>query len=92
MKSVLQSNKECYVCKTVSNLEAHHCLHGAGNRKIADKYGYVVWLCREHHTGNNGVHFDRGLDLHLKRLGQAHFEENHGTREDFIRTFGRSYL
>ena len=31
-------------------------------------------------------------ELMLKRLAQEHFERNNGTREDFIRIFGRSYL
>ena len=90
-KSVIFENEECCVCGN-PHTEEHHIFFGTANRKLSDKYGYVVRLCPEHHRGNCGVHFNRELDLHLKRLGQAHFEENHGTREDFIRTFGRSYL
>lgn len=41
---------------------------------------------------NNGVHFNKELDLKFKRMAQEHFEENHGTREEFIREFDRSYL
>ena len=91
-KSVIHFDDCCYVCGSTYNLHTHHCLYGTSNRKLSDKYGYVVRLCQEHHTGNNGVHFNKELDLHFKQLAQKHYEENHGSREDFIRTFGRSYL
>lgn len=90
-KSVLQDNDYCYVCGSPYT-EEHHCLFGVSNRKLSDKYGYVVRLCPEHHRGNTGVHFNRELDLHLKRLAQKHFEEHHGNRDDFRRIFGKSYL
>lgn len=90
-KSVIQEGNECCVCGN-PNTEEHHVLFGTANRKLSDKYGYVVRLCPEHHRGNCGVHFDRGLDLHLKRLAQKHFEEHNGTRDDFRRIFGKSYL
>lgn len=50
-----------------------------------------VWLCARHHTSDYGVHFNKELDLKLKRMGQKKFEEKH-TREEFIRLFGRNYL
>lgn len=43
------------------------------------------------YTGDNGVHFNRRLDLYLKAIAQVKFEQEH-TREDFIKTFGKSYL
>lgn len=92
MKSVLQKEKECYVCGTTHNLHEHHCLYGTSNRKQAERYGLKVYLCQEHHTGGSGVHFNRGLDLKLKKLSQEYFEAHYGNREDFIRVFGKSYL
>ena len=59
---------------------------------MSEQYGMKVWLCQEHHTGNTGVHFNKELDLKLKRMGQEYFENHYGSREVFIRTFGRSYL
>lgn len=51
MKSILQTNKECYVCKTTYNLHLHHICYGVANRKISDKNGFVVYLCQYHHEG-----------------------------------------
>lgn len=44
----------------------------------------------------NGARADgryaKDIDTHLKRKAQEYYEENIGTRDDFIREFGRSYL
>ena len=93
MESVLQKVKECYVCSTTTNLHDHHVLFGTSNRKKSEKYGLKVWLCAYHHNmSNEGVHFNKILDRALKLKAQAYFEENIGTRDDFIREFGKSYL
>lgn len=57
-------------------------------------YGLTVRLCTDHHTGTAGVHGKDGKELRewCERFGQRKFEREHGTREDFIRLFGRSYL
>lgn len=100
-KSIIQSEKECFIeaystdgqrCVCNGALERHHCLHGTANRKLADQYGLTVWLCREHHTGNHGVHNDSILDNWLKQIAQKKFEEKCGSREDFMRIFGRNYI
>ena len=90
MKSILQTEKECFVCKTTYGLECHHVCFGNA-RKQSEQHGLKVWLCAEHHRGNSGVHFNRELDLSIKRFAQTEFEKTH-TREDFIRIFGKSYL
>lgn len=92
MKSIIQKNKECYVCGTTYGLHDHHIIYGTANRKQSEKYGLKVWLCQEHHTGSTGAHFNKDLDLHLKKLAQEHFEALYGARNEFIRVFGRSYL
>ena len=40
---------------------------------------------------NNSVHYNRDMDLELKRIYQKEYEKNH-TREEFIRLIGKSYL
>lgn len=56
-------------------------------------FNLTVKLCAEHHTGANGVHgTDTALRDDIERMGQTKFEHEHGTREDFMRLFGRSYL
>jgi len=39
-----------------------------------------------------GVHFNKELDTELKQLTQELWEEKNGSRQQFINTFGRSYL
>ena len=92
MDTVLQEVKECYVCQTTYNLHDHHIFFGTANRKQSEKYGMKVWLCQEHHTGNTGVHHNRGLDLHLKKVAQEKFEALYGANKSFISVFGRNYL
>lgn len=92
MESIIQKEKQCLVCGTTYNLHSHHCIYGTANRKQSEKYGLKVWLCQEHHTGNEGVHFNKEFDTYLKKLAQVHFEKTHGNREDFRRIFGKSYL
>ena len=75
-----------------SPVERHH-IFGASNRKHSEKYGYVIPLSPELHP--NGVHANdnaRQLDEILKKMAQAHFESHHGTRDDFRKIFGKSYL
>ena len=91
MKSILQDRKECLICRTTQNLECHHCIHGTANRKIADREGLWIWLCRMHHTGSLGVHNNRELDLKVIRYAQEKYEETH-TREEWRELFGKSWL
>lgn len=95
MNSVLQTKKECFFCKTTRNLHRHHVLYGSSNRTQAEKYGFTVYLCLNHHTnGGDAVHRNPNgpLDRYLKELAQKYWEDNNGTREEFIKTFGRNYL
>jgi len=93
-KSIVTDDMQhCLVCKTTSSIEIHHVFFGA-NRKKSTVYGLVVPLCYEHHRGTNGVHGKNGheLDLKLKRISQKKWENKHGSRERFIKYFGRNYL
>lgn len=82
---------ECVVCGR-PGADRHHIFFGTANRKKSEQYGYVIGLCREHHTGAHGIHFDREFDLSVKRIAQKNFEKRFGTRDDFRREFGKSYL
>lgn len=83
--------KHCFVCGC-SEVQIHHVFFGTANRKQSDRLGYIVPLCVRHHTGTEGVHNNRLLDLQIKQYAQRKFEEKDGSREDFIRIFGKSYL
>ncbi len=93
MESVIQETKECYVCHTTYGLHSHHIFFGTANRKQSELYGMKVWLCGHHHNlSNEGVHFNKTLDTHLKKLAQEQFEIRFGGREAFRKAFGKSYL
>ena len=90
-KRFQSKERECEVCGNPS-VHLHHVFGGCHNRKSSDKYYMMAWLCPYHHNMSDfGAHFDRNLDYELKRRYQAIFEE-YGTREDFMKIFGRSWL
>ena len=91
MKSILQEDTNyCFVCGRYGT-ERHHCIYGNANRKLSDKYGLIVGLCYNHHRGNEGVHFNRELDMELKQMAQKRFMEVY-PNEDFMKIFGKNYL
>lgn len=91
--SIIQKEKCCYVCGTTKNLQEHHIFGGA-SRKLSERDGLKVWLCLNHHTGPQGVHFNPELMDLLHRKGQLAYEAKIGTREEFMdsRNYGKSYL
>lgn len=93
MQSVVVDDTEhCVVCGS-PYIHIHHVFFGTANRKISDKFGYVIPLCQMHHTAQtHGIHFNKDLDIQWKRICQQHFESNTGNREAFIALFGRSYM
>lgn len=92
MKSLISNNKSCYVCGCPT-VHKHHIFYGTANRKQSEKYGCWVWLCPYHHNmSNDGVHFNRELDLQIKRECQERWEAEYGTREEFRNIFGKNYL
>ena len=53
----------------------------------------MIPLCHEHHTGGKqSAHLNARYDLMYKKMAQKAFEEKIGTREEFIKEFGRSWL
>lgn len=93
MKSIISNTRECIVCYSKVEIHKHHIYHGEGQRKISEREGCWCYLCATHHNSSKyGVHFDRDLDLKLKRECQEAWEHIRGSREEFIETFGRSYI
>ncbi len=97
MKSIMQADyNECYLCGangTMDYLHWHH-VFGGPNRKNSEKYGLKVRICgfKCHENGPKAVHKCKETADNLKAAAQRAFEEKHGTREDFMRIFGRNYL
>lgn len=91
MKSVFQSDKECYICHRYP-VHEHHIFFGPF-RKKSEKLGMKIYLCPAHHNmSDEGIHFNKNLDLTIKRMAQKYYEENIGSRTQFISDFGRNYL
>ena len=91
-KSIMQDRKVCYITGLARGLHKHHIYFGNGLRRVSEDNGFWVWLVGAlHNLSDAGVHFDRALDLRLKRECQRKYEETH-SREEFMELVGRSYL
>lgn len=95
--SIMQSRRECYVCRkkynvaTVAGLEEHHVLNGP-LRPMAERYGLKVWLCHRHHNEPGySAHFDHHLRLDLKKQAQRDFESLYG-HDRWMEETGKDYL
>ena len=105
LKSIFTSDlNKCavtHIYRGLRRIEVHH-VFGAANRRRSTQYGYVIPLVAEIHP--NGASASdkecqrltgltlKELDLRLKQECQYHYEKHHGTRDDFIKEFGRNYL
>lgn len=92
--SIIQFNKECYVCHKKTGLHRHEVFYGSANRKKSLEDGCTVYLCGYHHNlSSEGVHQNHDLDLKLKRLGEIcwleYYKKDVG---DFIARYGKNYL
>lgn len=84
----MREKKECEICGRYGYLDEHHLIEGHGLRKLSDKYGLVINICRICHKN---IHNKKELQEWSKRTGQKLFERKH-TREEFIKIFGKDYL
>ena len=95
VKSILTDDlNHCYVTGN-DNVAIHHVFPGKGRRKLCEKYGFIVPLTPVlHNMSSISVHSNpnKGLDLQLKQECQRYFEAYYGSRSEFIRLFGKSYL
>lgn len=92
MKSILQESKQCWVCGKTYDLAEHHVFEGTARRKQSEKYGMKIWLCHYHHNmSDEGIHFNKELDIEVKQMAQRKFEETH-TRSEWRQAFNKSWL
>ena len=89
-KSILSDDQEkiCYLCGAYGNMEVHH-IFGGSVRQTCDKHGLVVHLCPQCHKRLHDHGENKQL---LHEIGQQAYEDQIGTREQFIEEFIRSYL
>lgn len=89
MRSILQSQYEeaCYFCGSKNRLEEHH-IYGGSNRKVSEKNGFKLYLCKDCHlevTDN-----ENWKSKWLKWFCQAVYELLY-SRDDFMKLIGRNY-
>ena len=103
-RSILQEEKECYLCRMAAGeegyygelphtgLHRHHVIFGRGNRIKSERYGLWVWLCVEHHEyGPEAVHTNARIRRRLSRIAQEAFIKAYPSL-DFLKEFGINYL
>ena len=72
-----------------AEIEIHH-IFGAANKANSEKYGFIIPLQDLwHKLANYSIHQDKELDLYYKRLCQEYWLNNYGTKEEFIKEFGK---
>ena len=106
MKSIMQSKKECYLCRKDANefgyigdltdkgLDKHHVIFGTANRKLSEKWGLWVYLCKKHHNEDHGlfaVHYNKKLREDLCKDAETAFLKAHSF-DDWMSIFGKNYL
>ena len=87
-KSVFTDDLDyCYLCGKKKN-DLHEDF-GGRNRINSIKYNFILPLCRECYSSNqnNPIFND-----YWHKQGQLYWEENIGSREEFIKVFRRNYL
>ena len=81
--------EHCFVCGRPFP-QIHHMMNKCHKAK-AEKYGLILPLCANHHTGAEGVHTKPERMLACRQMAQKKFEEEH-TRDEWIKEFRKSYL
>ena len=87
-KSILQSEKECFITGILVDLDRHHVFAGS-RRKASEKFGCWVWLRHDIHMELHDR--NKALDKMLRRTCQEKFEEIY-SHQEFMEIFGKSYL
>lgn len=92
---VTEYDKTCFFCEKPAECE-HHLIFGKGIRELAEQDGLKVPCCNECHNlavkPINRVHENSMAEKLSKMLGQAIYEKEIGTREEFRQRYGKSYL
>lgn len=91
MKSILQTEKSCYLCGRETCLERHHIFAGVANRKWSERLGLWVFLCADCHRGTDGAQYNHEVNRRLKMDAQNAFEQSH-SRAEWMRAIGKNYL
>ena len=95
MDSIVTEYKQiCFFCGRPAECE-HHLVFGLSGRDLSEKDGLKVPSCNKcHNMGEvvRRIHDNPMAEKLSKMLGQAIYEGKIGTREEFIKRYGKSYL
>lgn len=91
-KSIVQSDKVCYITGDEYNLHKHH-VFGGSNRRKSERLGLWIYLRADwHNMEKYGIHNDAKLNREIKaKVQKIAMEHYDWTTEDFIREFGKNY-
>lgn len=90
MKSILtEDTSTCLVPDCGRRATDCHHIYEGKNKTLSETFKLMIPLCREHHTA---LHNDQEMNNYFKRLGQIAWEEQIGTRAQFIKIIGKNYL
>ncbi len=77
----------CCLCSKWSITK--HEIFGGRNRSNSIKYGLILPLCLNCHISHQN---DKVFNDYYHRLVQELWERTYGSRENFIKIFGKNYL
>lgn len=86
--SVFTDDKKCFVCKSTYQLTWNEIFRGR-NRVNSMKYGFCLRMCLRCHEKHQE---DVEINDYWHRKSQQYFEDNIGSREEFLAIFRRNYL
>lgn len=100
MKSLMHlKDGTCYLCMKFDEdyskkpCDEHHAVYGWANRRLSEKYGLKVYLCREkhHEYGPMSVHQNRAVRKIICADAQRTFEECYPWL-NFRSIFGKNWI
>ena len=83
-----EDTEKCYLCGCTYKLTWHEIYSGK-NRQNSMKNGLCLRLCLNCHSKEQE---DSQFNDYWRKQGQLYWEENTGSREEFIKVFRRNYL
>ncbi len=87
---IYQDLTKCAICGLKICINKHEVFYGK-NRQNSIKYGLVIPLCFNHHTGNDGIHKNHAMNIYYRKLFQLKWEKLYGNRKEFTKVFGQNY-
>lgn len=91
---ITKYKKLCILCGRPATCE-HHLVFGIGLRELAEEDNLKAPICDRCHTlgkSTEKIHDNVAAERLSKICGQLLYEAQIGTREDFRKRYGQSYL